>query len=66
MTSTKPEEKKRSRLITIRLTEDQWTMFTHAAEADGVTMSAWAAARLTRAARLELNEAAKTSSIAKP
>lgn len=50
----KTEKQKRSETMYVRITLAQREMFLRAAEAAGITMSAWAAERLTRAAKSEL------------
>jgi uncharacterized protein (DUF1778 family) len=49
----KPQDKRREAYLRIRLTTEQDTAIRQAAEAAGITISAWAVERLFRAAREE-------------
>jgi uncharacterized protein (DUF1778 family) len=49
----KPAEKRREAYLRIRLTDEQDKAIRQAADAAGITISAWAVERLFRAARLE-------------
>jgi uncharacterized protein (DUF1778 family) len=50
----KPAEKRREAYLRIRLTDEQDKAIRQAADAAGITISAWAVERLIRVARLEL------------
>jgi uncharacterized protein (DUF1778 family) len=55
----KPEEKRRSKFLRIRLTPEQDAMIKDAAETAGITVSAWASERLLAAAKRERKLAEK-------
>ena len=49
----KPKDKRREAYLRVRLTTEQDTAIRRAAEAAGITLSAWAVERLFRAAKAE-------------